>query len=72
MKICSLEVVIFDSHTSDHGLSPGLAVFFFVVFLFVFIVIFGVEKTCFIIIRALLSAFFYRFAALPTYASIII
>ena len=50
MKTCSLEVIILDLDTSDHGLSPSLGVlcdfFFFFFFIFVFVVvIFGVEKT---------------------------
>ena len=63
MKACSLEVIIFDVHTIDHGRVPAWQLFFLnfvfvVAFLFFVVVIFVVEKTCFIITRALLSAFF--------------
>ena len=62
MKLYSLEAMILDLDTNDHGSSPRLAVLCdfcccFSFCLFVFFVIFDVEKTCFIIIRALLSAF---------------
>ena len=54
MKTCSLEVIILDLDTSDYDSSPSLAVicdFFSVVFcMFVFVVIFCVKKTCFILI----------------------
>ena len=64
IRTCSLEVMILDFDTSDHGSSPSLALicdfllfkFFSVCF---YVVIFGVEKTCFIIIHALLPAFLH-------------
>ena len=61
MKTCGLEVIILNLDTSDRGSSPSLAVIceFLLLFSvwFCVVVIFGVEKTCFINIRALLSAF---------------
>ena len=63
MQTCSQEVIILDLHTSDQGSSPVLAIIYYIIFFLfvfvVFVVIFGVEKTCFIIIRALLSAFLH-------------
>ena len=68
MKTSSLEVIILDFDASNHGSSPSLAVIFITfcccvfcwhlgfVFFFgvcVVVVIFGVEKACFIIIHAL-------------------
>ena len=74
MKTCSLEVIILDLDASDHGSSPSLVVLcdfccLFSVCVFVVVVIFGVEKTCFIIIRALLSAFLHvrRLASICKY-----
>ena len=62
MKTCSQEVIILDLDTSEHGSSPSLAticdflLLFFCFLLLFFCVFFGIEKTCFVIIRALLSA----------------
>ena len=58
MKTCGLEVIILNLDTNDHGSGPSLAVFCDFFCLVFVVVIFGVEKTCFIIIRALLSAFY--------------
>ena len=65
MKTCSLEVIILDLDTGNH-LGSYLCFFIVVFCLFFVVAIFGVLKTCFIITRALLSAF-YLFVVLLAY-----
>ena len=77
MKTYSLEVIILDLHTIDHGSSPGMAIIFYsylfvVAFLLLFLLL------LFLLLRrpALLSSVhsyqrFYMFAVLLAYVSIV-